>query len=152
MAFTYRTAQATDATACAQIIRDWGAETPWMASLDDLEPMAASWRDLLASKTAWVAERDGRVVGFCVREDDNITGLYIARTARRSGVGKHLLDLAKKDRDWITVWAYELNTEARRFYQREGLREVSRELEICDDGTRLMDIEHRWGDRTSDDT
>ena len=70
-----------------------------MGPLDDLEPMAESWRDLLDTDTAWVAEMDGRVVGFCVREDDNITGLYVAGEARNLGVGKALLDLAKADRD-----------------------------------------------------
>ncbi len=141
MTITYRAASATDAIACAQIIRDWGAETPWMVPLDDLEPMAASWRDLLASDTAWVAERAGRVVGFCVREDDNITGLYVTGSARGSGVGKRLLDLAKADRDWITVWAYEANTRARKFYRREGLVEICFERE---DESSLMNVEHRW--------
>lgn len=91
--------------------------------------------------TSWVAERDGAVVGFCLREDDNITGLYIARRARGAGVGKALLDLAKTDRTWITVWAYEKNTRARKFYRREGCVEVSREVE---DGSGLIDLEHRW--------
>lgn len=141
MPVTYRSARAEDDIACARIIRDWGAETPWMVPLDDIEPMAASWRDLLASDTAWVAETDGTVTGFCVREDDNITGLYIAAAARGHGVGRHLLDLAKQDRDWITVWAYEANTDARRFYRREGLVEICREVES---ESGLMNVEHRW--------
>lgn len=57
---------------------------------------------------------------------------------------KALLDLAKADRDWITVWAYEKNEHARRFYRREGLVEICREMEVFDDGSRLMDVEHRW--------
>ncbi|MGB5560371.1 MAG: GNAT family N-acetyltransferase [Paracoccaceae bacterium] len=141
MAFVYRSAEASDAIACARIIREWGAETPWMVPLDDLEPMADSWRDLLDTETAWVAEQDGGVVGFCVREDDNITGLYVARAARNFGAGKRLLDLAKAERDWITVWAYEANTLARKFYRREGLMEIGREIQK---GTNLVDVEHRW--------
>ena len=50
----------------------------------------------------------------------------------------------KAYRDWITVWAYEKNTRAREFYRREGLIEISREMENYDDGVSLMDIEHRW--------
>ena len=144
MTYHFRSAEPSDAIACAQIIQDWWAETPWMTSLDDLEPMAESWRNLFATELGWIAEKANSVCGFCVRTDDNITGLYVAQGARNSGVGKRLLDLAKADRAWITVWAYELNTQARRFYRREGLVEVSREMERYEDGVCLMDVEHRW--------
>jgi len=112
-----------------------------MVPLDDVEPMAASWRDLLGLDSAWTATADGRVVGFCVREDDNITGLYVARRWRNSGIGKRLLDLAREERTWITVWAYDANTRARKFYRREGLVEIGREIQ---QGTGLIDVEHRW--------
>ncbi|MEL6947704.1 MAG: GNAT family N-acetyltransferase, partial [Pseudomonadota bacterium] len=92
-------------------------------------------------ETAWVAEDTGTIVGFCVRQDDNLTGLYVAREARGRGIGKALLDLAKANRDTITVWAYEQNPHARKFYRREGCVEISREVE---EGTSLIDVEHRW--------
>lgn len=141
MTFTYRTARGSDATACAKIIREWGDDTQWMVPLDSLEPMASWWRALLETETAWVAQKDRRVVGFCVREDDNISGLYVASDAQSCGVGKALLDLAKVDREWITVWAFEKNVLARKFYRREGLVEVGREQ---DANTGLVDVEHRW--------
>lgn len=141
MTFTCRSSKGSDALACAKIIREWGDKTPWMAALDDLKPMAASWKDMLASDTSWVAERDGQVVGFCVREDDNITGLYVASDAQSCGVGKALLDLAKQDRDWITVWVYEKNLRARAFYAREGLVDIGREK---DEHSHLMYIESQW--------
>lgn len=139
--FEYRPSTRSDALACAMIIRAWGAETPWMVPLDDLEPMAAFWADMLASDTAWVAVREGQVIGFCVREADNITGLYVASEVQSNGVGKALLDLSKRDRDWITVWVYEKNLRARAFYQREGLVDIGREK---DEESHLMYIESRW--------
>lgn len=141
MSIAFRASRAADAVACAQIICDWGAETPWMVPIDERDAVAASWCDLLASNTAWVAERQAQVVGFCVREDDNITGLYVQKDARGLGIGKTLLDQAKVDRDWITVWVYEMNTLARAFYRREGFRDVSREK---DEHSHLMYIETRW--------
>ena len=89
---------------------------------DDLESVAETWQDLLQSETAWVAEDTGQVVGFCVREEDNIAGLYVKSEARGQGIGKSLLDLAKRNRTRISVWVYELNERARAFYQREGLQ------------------------------
>ncbi|MEP0521099.1 MAG: GNAT family N-acetyltransferase, partial [Hyphomicrobiales bacterium] len=144
MSYSFRLAEASDAIACAQIILDWGEETPWMTTMDDSEPMAAFWRDMFTTSSAWVALKNQSVVGFCVRKDDNISALYVASTARHAGVGKKLLDLAKKDREWITVWAYERNTEARKFYRREGCVEISRETEHYEDGVSLVDVEHRW--------
>lgn len=115
-----------------------------MTKVDELEPMAEYWSNRFKTDPAWVAERNEGIVGFCVRENDNIAALYVSKKARGAGIGKHLLDLAKEDRDWITVWAYELNTRARKFYVREGLFEVSRALEKYEDGVELVDIEHRW--------
>lgn len=140
----YRVALPSDAPACAEIIQAWSAETDWVPTLEDLAQTIRFWGDKFAQMPAWVAVADGRVVGVCLRDEDNIGALYVARQARGQGVGKRLLDLAKEERDWITVWAYELNTRARRFYRREGLVEIGREDETQPDGTTLVDIEHRW--------
>lgn len=112
-----------------------------MVPIDDPEPVAASWRELLETETSWVAEKEGRVVGFCVRENDNITGFYVQSDMRSIGIGKALLNLAKSDRDWITVWVYEMNEKARAFYRREGLQNIGREK---DEHSHLMYVEMRW--------
>lgn len=138
----YRLAEGRDGRSCAEIVRDWSAETPWLGPLNDFENVVEWWTDCLRHvDTSWVCEEYGKVVGFCVRQDDNITGLYVSCDTRTRGIGKHLLGMAKVDRDWITVWAYEQNPRARKFYRREGCVEISRELE---EATGLVDVEHRW--------
>ncbi|MBV7377856.1 GNAT family N-acetyltransferase [Maritimibacter dapengensis] len=145
MSTIYRPARPDDATACARIIREFVAATPWWPRLGPQPEVVAAWRHSFSSQDpSWVAVGHGAVVGFCLREDDNISGLYVSANARSRGIGKHLLDLAKQNRDWITVWAYEKNTRARAFYKREGLVEVGRETTTFDCGTTLVDIEHRW--------
>ena len=142
MSLKYRTAEESDGRACAEIVRDWSLETPWLGPLNDFERVVEWWTGcLLHVDTSWVCEDSGKVVGFCVRQDDNITRLYVSRDARARRIGKHLLDMAKVDREWITVWAYEQNPRARKFYRREGCVEISRETEAR---TGLVDIEHRW--------
>lgn len=141
MTFTYSAGPTQDAQACASIIRAWGAETPWMVLLADLDPMAAHWAGLLETHPAWVAERNGQIAGFCLRDDDTVGGLYVAWAARGQGVGKRLLDLAREGCARIALWACEANTEARRFYRREGLVEVCREGE---ESARLVNVELRW--------
>lgn len=100
-----------------------------------------AWSEFFATQMVWVAETGDQLLGFCVRSDDNISALYVIATARNKGIGKLLLDAAKADCDWITAWAYEQNSHALRFFKREGLVEVSREIEV---GSNLVDIEHRW--------
>ncbi len=141
MTYSFRAGKPSDALACAQIIRDWGDESPWLDPLDELQPLAAFWCEVFRKDTVWIAEKNDTIVGFCVREDEFICGLYVAREARNHGLGKQLLDLAKEGRDRIVVWAYEANEQARKFYRREGLIEICREVE---DGTGLMNVEHRW--------
>lgn len=142
MTLKYRPAAACDGRACAEIVKDWSLETPWLGQLNEFESVVQWWTGCLQYvDTSWVCEENGKVLGFCVRQDDNITGLYVSRDARGRGIGKHLLDMAKVDREWITVWAYEQNPRARKFYRREGCVEISRETE---EGTGLIDVEHRW--------
>ncbi|MEP3275782.1 MAG: GNAT family N-acetyltransferase [Stappiaceae bacterium] len=136
-----RPGQQSDVVACVDILRDWAEETPWMAELDERQPMQAFWSDLFKSDLVWIAETGDRIVGFCTRDEDNIGALYVVAEARSTGIGKRLLDMAKADRDWITVWAYEKNIHALKFYKREGLVELSREIEK---ESNLMNIEHRW--------
>lgn len=136
-----RSGQQCDVAACVDILRDWAAETPWMVELDERQSMQAFWSDLFKTDRVWIAEVGDRVVGFCTRDDDNIGALYVAGEVRSTGIGKRLLERAKADRDWITVWAYEQNEQALRFYRREGLVEICREIET---GSNLMNIEHRW--------
>lgn len=52
-----------------------------------------------------------------------------------------MFDLAKENCNQIIVWAFELNHDAREFYHREGLVEMSREI---DEDLDIIDVEHHW--------
>lgn len=95
-----------------------------MTALGDLASMAAFCAVVPDEDDSRLAEENGRIFDFCTHDDDNIGALHIARAARSRGIGKRLLDLAKAERDWITVWAFERKTRARAFYARQGLVEV----------------------------
>lgn len=144
MTYSYREAKSSDSKCCVKILRDWADETSWMPELDDLEPMEEYWKGVFKNEPTWVAELNNEIVGFCVRNighENNIGALYVVPESRNCNVGKHLLDMAKEGCDHITVWAYEANTKARKFYHLEGCIEVSREF---DKNVNLIDVEHRW--------
>ena len=65
--------------------------------------------------TMWVAERDGRLLGFATCTPTFLDSLYIRPDLIGQGIGSLLLD-----------GVFESNTGARRFYERRGLVEVER--------------------------
>lgn len=79
---------------------------------------------------AWIAERDGRVVGsvFCVRESKSVAKLrmlYVDQDARGTGTGARLVDevikfaKAKKYRR-LVLWTNDILTAARKIYLARG--------------------------------
>lgn len=79
----------------------------------------------------WVAECDGRVVGSValVADDDTIElkRLYVNASARRRGLGAHLVKLveceaAQRDAARIVLWTDTRFLDAHRLYERLGYR------------------------------
>jgi GNAT superfamily N-acetyltransferase len=100
--------------------------------LGELAPLAArveraraTLADPPEDACAWVAERDGEIVGMAVASGAELRDLYVVPAAWGTGVGAELMRVAL---DWIAVrgaqeavlWVGEDNLRARRFYEREG--------------------------------
>lgn len=75
----------------------------------------------------WVAEVADRLVGYLVLTGDWLDDLFVAPGQTGHGVGAALLDVAKSQRpDGFSLWVFESNVGARRFYSRHGLVELER--------------------------
>jgi len=83
-------------------------------------------RDLLLPyNEVWVAEEDGRVIGFTGLGDDFVRHLYVRPEEQDRGVGTALLELAKERRPaGLQLWVFQRNVGARRFYERHGFTVV----------------------------
>ena len=82
-------------------------------------------RGALERGEAWVAEENGRVVGMAVSSGDMLDHLYVHPDAQGRGAGSALLEQAKAQRpDGFTLWVFQENEGARRFYERHGLRAI----------------------------
>jgi GNAT superfamily N-acetyltransferase len=112
----------------------------WIAHAPD---MWTRWRDAVTAdperpSRAWVAERDGQVLGYATTSPatdeylpppagaGELTNLYLDPAAIGSGVGRALFehaiaDLAVRGFDPLVVWAFRDNPKARRFYPAMGL-------------------------------
>ena len=101
---------------------------------------------LLPDGQAWVADRDGSLVGVLVLDGDDLDQLYVVPEAARSGIGSMLVELAKSLRpDGLALWAFESNTSARAFYRRHGFAEVRRTDGAANE-ERAPDVRMVWGD------
>lgn len=73
----------------------------------------------------WVAESPSGLVGYAKLKADWLDDLYVVPPAQRQGIGLLLLDVVKSLRPHgFSLWAFESNRPARRFYARHGLLEL----------------------------
>ncbi len=119
-----------DARATAQIFfdsvrlgsRDYYDEAQRLAWAPRV-PETATWLDRLKSQTVFVAERQGRVVGFMTLTAEGCIGLaYVATDAIGQGIGKALYDaiLSEAENIGVPKLTAEASHLARAFFKRQG--------------------------------
>jgi GNAT superfamily N-acetyltransferase len=80
----------------------------------------------------WVAEEDGRLLGFLgIEASRNLGGaavlekIYVEPAEQNRGIGAALLEKAKELRpEGLYLWVFQKNDGARRLYERHGFRLV----------------------------
>ena len=76
---------------------------------------------VLREQEVWVAEDDGRVVGFASLSEQTLELLYVHPDEQNRGAGTALLERVQERRpDGLRLWVFQRNTGARRFYERHG--------------------------------
>ena len=138
-----RRASPDDAAAISGVFvraRDEMAYLPRIAA--GVRPRLGGW--FLERGELWVAEEDGRVVGFTGLEGSELSHLYVDPWAQDRGVGSALLDWAKSLRpEGIELWVFQKNDGARRFYERHGFRLV-RLTDGAENMEREPDARYEW--------
>ena len=97
----------------------------------------------------WVAEEDGRLLGFLGIEHSTtldaavLERIYVDPAEQNRGVGSALLDKAKELRpDELYLWVFQKNP-ARRLYERHGF-ELVKLTDGSDNMEREPDALYRW--------
>jgi len=117
---------ADDATALTELmIASRRATMPHLA-----EPRAPAevhrWmrETVLPSRSVWIVEVAGEVVGFALRNGAWLDALYVKPGWTGHGIGQRLLDAmleeAAANADVMRLYTFQRNAGARRFYERNG--------------------------------
>ena len=82
-----------------------------------------------------------QIDGFIGLNDNYIEGIFVNTEAQSKGIGKQLLDSAKKIKSTLRLNVYQKNKKAIRFYLRE---EFSIQSESVDDNTGEKELIMVW--------
>ncbi|WP_147108619.1 GNAT family N-acetyltransferase [Tateyamaria sp. syn59] len=138
-----RPAQPTDAGAVGAILSAFIDGTPWMPRIHTRAEDLSFAGHMIEKGWVTVAEQGGAVQAFCARNGADVHALYVSDTAQGQGIGAQLLSRMQAATDHLTLWTFQANTGAQRFYLRHGFAEAERT-----DGSRndegLPDIRYDW--------
>jgi GNAT superfamily N-acetyltransferase len=78
--------------------------------------------DVIGSGGTWVAlDPLGAIVGMMAIEPGVLDQLYVGPDRLGEGIGRRLLDVARdRSPDGLTLYTFQVNARARRFYERNG--------------------------------
>lgn len=89
-----------------------------------------------------LALKDNKVVGMIAYNESEISQLYIHIDFQGNGIGQTLLDRAKAQSSGrLTLYTFEVNENAQRFYAKNGFKIIGRGHE---NEENLPDIQYEW--------
>jgi putative acetyltransferase len=115
------------------LVRLWrrsrDATQPWLEARMSYTPEddLRFFRDVLSREyEVWVAEADDRLLGLLALHEGFVGFLYVDPPAQRAGVGRALLEHAKRLAPaGLALYTHQRNRRARAFYEAHGFRPVS---------------------------
>ncbi|MFY2822826.1 GNAT family N-acetyltransferase [Ruegeria sp. MALMAid1280] len=143
MIVTLRPARTTDAGSIGEILHAFSRDNDWMPVLHSRAETIAFCGWMIDQGWVTVAEDDGAVTGFLALNETQVHSLYLTPAECGRGVGQRLLDHAKTGRAELSLFAFQANPGACRFYERNGFAEVARS-DGADNDENLPDIKYVW--------
>lgn len=139
-----RRGEPEDATPIALVMRSTYDRMEYIPRLHTHEEDLAYIGGLFGDREIWVAENDAGVVGFAILSSDELMQMHVAPGEQNAGIGSALLARAKERRPkGFTLWTFQKNDGARRFYERHGL-ELVQETDGRGNEEREPDVQYAW--------
>lgn len=70
-----------------------------------------------------------KIEGFIGINDDYIEGIFVNSENHNKGIGTELLNKAKKIKNRLTLYVYEKNKKAIKFYQKNGFKIIKEDID-----------------------
>ena len=121
------------------------ASLPFVPEVHPLHE-AEAWfaGELFAKAEVWLAEDEaGEPAGYIAFRPDFVEHLFIRPDAQAHGLGVTLLEKAKAATAELSLWTFQANLRACRFYEQHGFVAVS-QTDGADNEEKLPDVLYRW--------
>ena len=139
-----RRGEPDDIPSIARLLRSTYDRMPYIPRLHTPAEDLAYVTGLFAEHEVWVAGDDDAVLGFTILAADQLLQIHVEPAEQNKGIGGRLLDEAKRRRPaGFSLWVFQKNEGARRFYERHGL-ELVQLTDGQDNEEREPDAQYAW--------
>ncbi|CAN5472911.1 GNAT family N-acetyltransferase [soil metagenome] len=116
---------------------------PWLAGLHTPEEDRAFFRNhVFPAGEVWGIDV-GELAAIIAFRDGWIDQLYVLPRRQRAGLGTALLQIAKAANPALSLWTFQRNTGARRFYEKHGFVMIG-ENDGSGNEESEPDVLYRW--------
>ncbi len=144
MPTTIRKATSRDAEPAAEVFIAARATMTYLPKLHTDDETRGFIAGAVREKETWVAERDGKIVGFAVIDGGWLEHLYVHPSRFNTSTGHKLFEhVTKQHPQGFELWAFQQNAGARRFYERHGCA-LERLTDGADNEEKLPDALYVW--------
>lgn len=117
---------------------------PWLAGLHTPAEDRSFYREhVFVECSVWGAFNADALVGIMAFRPDWIDQFYVLPQTQRTGVGSALLGVAKAQATSLSLWTFQRNVAARRFYEKHSFVAVM-ETDGSGNEEREPDVLYRW--------
>jgi GNAT superfamily N-acetyltransferase len=117
---------------------------PWLPDLHTPDEDTRFWTEVLAPEcTILGAMASERILGMIAFNEHWIEQLYVLPEAQGLGIGSALLERAKQASSALSLWTFQANHPARRFYERHGFA-PSEQTDGSGNEEQEPDVLYRW--------
>ncbi len=106
--------------------RSYSETYPNFTATHTREEDLAHFSEVVDTQEVHVARDGEKVVGYIAFTDGEVSKLYLDPSVQGQGLGKTLLDIPKAKNNSLSLWTYQANENARRFYEKQGFVAVEK--------------------------
>jgi len=139
----------SDADAAALVHRTaFDERLPWLSGLHTPEEDRSFYREqVFATCEVWGGFERDALLGVIAFRADWIDHLYVLPCAQGRGLGSGLLEIAKSHAERLSLWTFQRNVGARRFYESRGFI-IVKETDGRENEEQEPDAHYSWARQT----